>query len=104
MDCANSDDTTVATNARATTTPRSVGRSVGLRDFEKTCTKSVRWIHRGRVRPRRRAAEEAPIPEARRIPEATVARLPLYYRALLETADLDIGTVSSQRLAELAGV
>jgi len=49
-------------------------------------------------------AEEAPIPEVRRIPEATVARLPLYYRALLETADHDIGTVSSQRLAELAGV
>jgi redox-sensing transcriptional repressor len=50
------------------------------------------------------AAEEAPIPDARRIPEATVARLPLYYRALLETADADIGTVSSERLAELAGV
>ena len=50
------------------------------------------------------AAEEAPIPDARRIPEATVARLPLYYRALLETADAGIGTVSSERLAELAGV
>jgi redox-sensing transcriptional repressor len=49
-------------------------------------------------------AEEAPIPETRRIPEATVARLPLYYRALLETADQEIGTVSSERLAELAGV
>jgi redox-sensing transcriptional repressor len=33
-----------------------------------------------------------------------VARLPLYYRALLETADQEIGTVSSERLAELAGV
>jgi redox-sensing transcriptional repressor len=31
-------------------------------------------------------------------------RLPLYYRALLETADQEIGTVSSERLAELAGV
>ncbi len=40
----------------------------------------------------------------RRIPEATVARLPLYYRALLEAADQDVGTVSSERLAELAGV
>ncbi len=40
----------------------------------------------------------------RRIPEATVARLPLYYRALLETAEQQIGTVSSERLAELAGV
>jgi redox-sensing transcriptional repressor len=33
-----------------------------------------------------------------------VARLPLYYRALVETSDQDIGTVSSERLAELAGV
>src|SRR5262245_7919490 len=40
----------------------------------------------------------------RRIPEATVARLPLYYRALLETAEHQIATVSSERLAELAGV
>jgi len=42
--------------------------------------------------------------EVRRIPEATVARLPLYYRALLETADQQVSTVSSERLAELAGV
>ena len=40
----------------------------------------------------------------RRIPEATVARLPLYYRALLETAEQHVGTVSSERLAALAGV
>jgi redox-sensing transcriptional repressor len=40
----------------------------------------------------------------RRIPEATVARLPLYYRALLETAEHEIPTISSERLAELAGV
>jgi redox-sensing transcriptional repressor len=40
----------------------------------------------------------------RRIPEATVARLPLYYRALLETAERQITTISSERLAELAGV
>src|SRR6476661_7139906 len=44
------------------------------------------------------------MPDVRRIPEATVVRLPLYYRALLETADQEIGTVSSERLAELAGV
>jgi redox-sensing transcriptional repressor len=44
------------------------------------------------------------VPSARRIPEATVARLPLYYRALLETADQHVGTVSSERLASLAGV
>lgn len=40
----------------------------------------------------------------RRIPEATVARLPLYYRALVETAERKIATVSSERLAEMAGV
>jgi len=40
----------------------------------------------------------------RRIPEATVARLPLYYRALLDTAEREIPTVSSEQLAELAGV
>ena len=40
----------------------------------------------------------------RRIPEATVARLPLYYRALVETAERDVPTISSERLAELAGV
>jgi redox-sensing transcriptional repressor len=44
------------------------------------------------------------VAEARRIPEATVARLPLYYRALLETSDQHVGTVSSERLAEMAGV
>jgi redox-sensing transcriptional repressor len=44
------------------------------------------------------------LPAARRIPEATVARLPLYYRALLDTADQHVATVSSERLAELAGV
>ncbi len=50
-----------------------------------------------------------PIPDAeagsaRRIPEATVARLPLYYRALLELADEGVDTVSSERLAALGGV
>src|SRR5256885_13362370 len=40
----------------------------------------------------------------RRIPEATVARLPVYLRSLLELADSKTTTVSSERLAELAGV
>ena len=40
----------------------------------------------------------------RRIPEATVARLPLYLRSLLEVADNHIVTISSERLAEMAGV
>jgi redox-sensing transcriptional repressor len=40
----------------------------------------------------------------RRIPEATVARLPVYLRSLLDVAEAKIGTISSERLAELAGV
>jgi redox-sensing transcriptional repressor len=40
----------------------------------------------------------------RRIPEATVARLPIYLRCLLEVADGKTATVSSERLADLAGV
>jgi redox-sensing transcriptional repressor len=47
---------------------------------------------------------ERAITNARRIPEATVARLPLYYRGLLEITDQGVGTVSSEQLAELAGV
>jgi redox-sensing transcriptional repressor len=37
-------------------------------------------------------------------PEATVARLPLYYRALLEVADQGVTTVSSEQIAELCEV
>lgn len=41
----------------------------------------------------------------RRIPEATVARLPVYLRALLDVADTRKGdSVSSEELARLAGV
>lgn len=40
----------------------------------------------------------------RRIPEATVARLPVYLRILLELAEDKTATISSERLAELAGV
>jgi len=40
----------------------------------------------------------------RRIPEATVARLPVYVRSLLELAEAKVSTVSSERLAELSGV
>jgi redox-sensing transcriptional repressor len=40
----------------------------------------------------------------RRIPEATVARLPVYLRCLVEVADAKTTTVSSERLAEMAGV
>jgi len=40
----------------------------------------------------------------RRIPEATVARLPLYLRSLVEVAESKTSTISSERLAEMAGV
>jgi redox-sensing transcriptional repressor len=40
----------------------------------------------------------------RRIPEATVARLPLYYRVLLELTEREVATVSSEQLASGAGV
>jgi redox-sensing transcriptional repressor len=43
-------------------------------------------------------------PALRRIPEATVARLPVYLRILLELAEVKTTTVSSEQLAELAGV
>jgi redox-sensing transcriptional repressor len=42
--------------------------------------------------------------ESRRIPEATVARLPVYLRSLLELAGARVATISSERLAEMAGV
>ncbi len=40
----------------------------------------------------------------RRIPEATVTRLPVYLRCLVELAEERTPTISSERLAELAGV
>jgi redox-sensing transcriptional repressor len=40
----------------------------------------------------------------RGIPEATVARLPVYLRALTSLADNDVTTASSEELAEAAGV
>ena len=40
----------------------------------------------------------------RRIPDATVARLPVYLRSLYEVAESRTTTISSERLAELAGV
>jgi redox-sensing transcriptional repressor len=40
----------------------------------------------------------------RRIPDATVARLPVYLRILSEQADENVDSISSERLAELGGV
>lgn len=42
--------------------------------------------------------------EERRIPEASVARLPLYLRCLSSLIESEVTTVSSVRLAEMAGV
>src|SRR5919112_5870239 len=47
---------------------------------------------------------DTPLRTRRRIPEATVARLPLYLRSLLEAQHAGDATISSERLAELAGV
>jgi redox-sensing transcriptional repressor len=44
------------------------------------------------------------VTQRRRIPEATVARLPLYYRGLLDVTEAGTSTVSSDQLADLAGV
>ena len=42
--------------------------------------------------------------KGRPIPEATVGRLPVYLRALVDIAESGAGTVSSESLAEAAGV
>jgi redox-sensing transcriptional repressor len=47
---------------------------------------------------------DGPSRQVRKIPEATVARLPLYLRSLLEVASDGTPTISSERLAELSGV
>src|SRR6476660_7998358 len=44
------------------------------------------------------------VPQARRIPDATVARLPEYLRILVELTEQKLRTVSSGQLAGLAGV
>ena len=43
-------------------------------------------------------------PNRRRIPEATVARLPVYLRCLVNISDRKVPTVSSEQLADMAGV
>src|SRR5262245_46525059 len=92
---ANTVATAVAMKARpATMSLQSVtagGADPAVAYFENPLTRSVPWAS---------MADSA----SRRIPEATVARLPLYYRALLETAEHQVATISSERLAELAGV
>src|SRR5919108_4528071 len=55
------------------------------------------------MRPQDRTRTGARV-RVRPIPEATVARLPVYLRVLQELATQQIQTVSSERLAEAAGV
>jgi len=50
------------------------------------------------------AASRPPEGQPRRIPEATVARLPVYLRCLVDLASVNVTTVSSEHLAERCGV
>lgn len=50
------------------------------------------------------AATQVPVSQVRGIPEASIARLPLYLRALQSMADRGVTTVSSQQLAVASGV
>jgi redox-sensing transcriptional repressor len=47
---------------------------------------------------------DRPVTIARAIPEATVGRLPLYLRVLVDLAETGGGTISSEELASAAGV
>ncbi len=51
-----------------------------------------------------RSRVERSVTRVRGIPEATVARLPLYHRALIAFGDRGVATVSSEELAAAAGV
>ncbi len=53
---------------------------------------------------RERTGVPRPPRSRRRIPEATVARLPVYLRSLVEVEADGDATISSERLAEMAGV
>ena len=52
----------------------------------------------------RRAAQNADLRQTRGTPEATVARLPVYLRALTALAEQGVATASSEQLAAAAGV
>jgi redox-sensing transcriptional repressor len=51
-----------------------------------------------------RSHVERPLARGRGIPEATVARLPLYHRSLIVLGERGVATVSSEELATAAGV
>ena len=66
---------------------------------------SSRPEHSGRVEvARRRAGGNRAGSNGHGIPDATVARLPVYLRALYALADNDVATVSSEELAAATGV
>ena len=85
-------------------------------DFVRRFTKALTWTHpshplcgRGRNRPTvplepRQVTRRIPQARERGIPDATVARLPLYLRALNGMAERGTPTVSSEDLALAAGV
>src|SRR4051812_9599879 len=86
-----------------------------IRNFVKPRTRSLRssgMADEGDQTTRRRRGASSGGEESRsartrarrRIPEATVARLPIYLRSLVEVADAKTVTISSERLAEMAGV
>lgn len=54
--------------------------------------------------PRRNGARARELRQERGIPEATIARLPVYLRALVALAERDVVTASSEQLASAAGV
>ena len=56
------------------------------------CTSDLGWV------------AMAPTSRGRRIPEATVARLPEYLRILVDLFQTGTNNVSSEELADLAGV
>lgn len=62
------------------------------------CIRSRAWLEWPSDGPRHSSMRQ------RSIPEATVGRLPLYLRALVEMAEKGATTVSSENLAEAAGV
>ena len=85
---------TGTTAARARTRPDGAESSAALGGRRRL---GARHLCLGTIRP-------MVVPSSRRIPEATVARLPVYQRILLELVRAGTTTVSSDQLAEMARV
>ena len=81
-----------------------VTRSVPCkRDIRATPTPTDRVLTGRRNRPERERTEWPTLHDAG-FPRRRSPACPLYYRALLEAAEHEVATISSERLAELAGV